>query len=317
MGTCRKPIWLSQQFDANFAQRLGPSIFLLRIGILLRLLYLRYVSRRFLATQSLFFTILFSCIVNLYAQSPTKDTLLPAPTNIKTTLIRPNWVSIHLGSGYQDNAGNWAQRYACTALFDLGAEYQHKEKWLIGFNYMPYTGNTVSTDSLYGGIVGPSQNLFDINGNPAVIRTYLRGYNACLVAGKMWALRESSLSNPRTWTMSVVVGAGRIEHYTKFQFDKGRLPQLENDYTQGYDGYRKGFCFSQQFRMQYMNPEALSFYVGVGTNQGITKATRDWDLGTFRAARVTQYDLGFNFTGGLIIPIIIRQSGVIKDAEYF
>ena len=317
MGTCRKPIWFSQLFDANFAQRLGPSIFLLRIGILLRLLYLRYVSRRFLATQSLFFTILFSCIVNLYAQSPTKDTLLPAPTNIKTTLIRPNWVSIHLGSGYQDNAGNWAQRYAGTALFDLGAEYQHKEKWLIGFNYMPYTGNTVSTDSLYGGIVGPSQNLFDINGNPAVIRTYLRGYNACLVAGKMWALRESSLSNPRTWTMSVVVGAGRIEHYTKFQFDKGRLPQLENDYTQGYDGYRKGFCFSQQFRMQYMNPEALSFYVGVGTNQGITKATRDWDFGTFRASKVTQFDLGLNFTGGLIIPILIRQSGVIKDAEYF
>lgn len=226
-------------------------------------------------------------------------------------------MSIHLGSGYQDNAGNWAQRYAGTALFDLGAEYQHKEKWLIGFNYMPYTGNTVSTDSLYGGIVGPSQNLFDINGNPAVIRTYLRGYNACLVAGRMWAIRESSLSNPRTWTMSVVVGAGRIEHYTKFQFDKGRLPQLENDYTQGYDGYRKGFCFSQQFRMQYMNPEALSFYVGVGTNQGITKATRDWDFGTFRAARVTQFDLGFNFTGGLIIPILIRQSGVIKDAEYF
>ncbi len=317
MGTCRKPFWFSQLSDANFAQRLGPSIFLLRIGILLRLLYLRYVSRRFLATQSLFFTILFSCIVNLYAQSPTKDTLLPAPTNIKTTLIRPNWVSIHLGSGYQDNAGNWAQRYAGTALFDLGAEYQHKEKWLIGFNYMPYTGNTVSTDSLYGGIVGPSQNLFDINGNPAVIRTYLRGYNACLVAGKMWALRESSLSNPRTWTMSVVVGAGRIEHYTKFQFDKGRLPQLENDYTQGYDGYRKGFCFSQQFRMQYMNPEALSFYVGVGTNQGITKATRDWDFGTFRASKVTQFDLGLNFTGGLIIPILIRQSGVIKDAEYF
>ena len=317
MGSCRKSIGFPRLLDAYFAERLGPSIFLLRIGILLRLLYLRYVSRRFLATQSLFFTILFCCIINVYAQSPTKDTLLPAPTNIKTTLIRPNWVSIHLGSGYQDNAGNWAQRYAGTALFDLGAEYQHKEKWLIGFSYSPYTGRTINTDSLYGGIVGPSQNLYDINGNPAVIRTYLRGYNACLVAGRMWAIRESSLSNPRTWTMSVVVGAGRIEHYTKFQFDKGRLPQLENDYTQGYDGYRKGFCFSQQFRMQYMNPEALSFYVGVGTNQGITKATRDWDFGTFRASKVTQFDLGLNFTGGLIIPIVIRQSGVIKDAEYF
>ena len=273
--------------------------------------------KRFLATQSLFFTILFSCIASIYAQSPTKDTLLPAPTNIKKPLIRPNWVSIHLGSGYQSHAGSWAKRYASTAIFDLGAEYQHKEKWLIGFNYVPYTGRTINTDSLYGGIVGPSQNLFDINGNPAVIRTYLRGYNACLVVGRMWALRESSLSDPRTWTMSIVGGMGYNEHYTKFQFDKGKLPQLENDFTQGYDGYRKGMCFSQQFRLQYINPEVLSFYVGVGSNQGITKATRDWDFGTFRAPIAKQLDIGFSITGGLIIPIIIRKSGVIKDAEYF
>jgi hypothetical protein len=256
-------------------------------------------------------------MLSVYAQSTFKDTLLPAPTNIKKPLIRPNWVSLHLGSGYQDNAGSWSHRYAGTALFDLGAEYQHKEKWLTGFNYMPYTGRTVSTDSLYGGIVGPSQNLFDINGNPAIIRTYLRGFNACVVGGRMWAIKESSLSNPRTWTMSVVAGIGYMEHFTKFQFDKGRLPQLENDYTQGYDGYRKGYCFSQQFRLQYINPEVLSFYVGLSTNQGITRATRDWDFGTFQAPKARQFDLGMNLTGGLIIPIIIRKSGVIKDAEYF
>ena len=253
----------------------------------------------------------------IHAQSTLKDTLLPAPTNIKKPLIRPNWVSLHLGSGYQVNAGTWAQRYAGTALFDLGAEYQHNEKWLIGFNYSPYTGRNINTDSLYGGIVGPSQNLFDINGNPAVIRTYLRGFNTCLVAGRMWAIRESSLNNPRTWTMSFVGGMGYDEYYTKFQFDKGRLPQLENDFTQGYDGYRRGICFSEQLRLQYINPEVLSFFIGFGMNQGMTKATRDWDFGTFHAPKASQLDLGFSFTGGLIIPIIIRQSGVIKDAEYF
>jgi len=287
------------------------------IGILRRVLYLRSVSLRFSAAYPFFVTMLLGCVATAFAQTPSDGTLLPAPTNLKKPLIRPNWVSLHLGSGYQVNAGTWSHRYPGTAIFDLGAEYQHKEKWLIGFNYMPYTGRTINTDSLYGGIVGPSQNLFDINGNPAVIRTYLRGYNACLVAGRMWALRESTLSNPRTWTLSMVGGLGYMEHYTKFQFDKGRLPQLENDFTQGYDGYRKGMCFSEQFRIQYINPDVLSFYVGLGANQGMTHATRDWDFGTFSAPKAKQLDLGFNITGGLIIPIIIRKSGVIKDAEYF
>ena len=98
---------------------------------------------------------------------------------------------------------------------------------------------------------------------------------------------------------------------------KKRINQLENELTQGYDAYRRGMCFSEQFRLQYINPEVLSFYVGLGSNQGITKATRDWDFGTFRAPNAKQLDLGFNISGGLIIPIIIRKSGVIKDAEYF
>ena len=57
----------------------------------------------------------------------------------QTPLTRPSWVAMHVGGGFQLNAGGWRERYNANAKFDLGAEYQHKEQWLLGFNYVPYT----------------------------------------------------------------------------------------------------------------------------------------------------------------------------------
>lgn len=144
-----------------------------------------------------------------------------------TALTRPTWVAMHVGGGFQLNAGGWRERYNANAKFDLGAEYQHKEQWLVGFNYVPYTGGWVNTDSLYGDIISNANYLFDVNGNPAVIRTYMRGFNFCATGGKIIPLKQSTLKNPRTWSLQLIGGLGYHEHFTKFQFDKGLVPQLE------------------------------------------------------------------------------------------
>jgi hypothetical protein len=111
--------------------------------------------------------------------------------NTTTALTRPTWVAMHVGGGFQLNAGGWRERYNANAKFDLGAEYQHKEQWLVGFNYVPYTGGWVNTDSMYGDIISNANYLFDVNGNPAVIRTYLRGFNFCATGGKIIPLSRT------------------------------------------------------------------------------------------------------------------------------
>lgn len=252
--------------------------------------------------------------------------LAPITTSVATTsaaeisptpLSRPTWVSMHVGGGFQMNAGGWRERYNANATFDLGAEYQYKEKWLLGFNYIPYTGGWVNTDSIYGDIIGGSNYLFDVNGNPAVIRTYLRGFNICATAGKIIALKESNLRNPATWSLQIVGGAGYHEHFTKFQFDRGLVPQLEGFYEAGHDNYRSGFCLSEQLRLQYMNPNTLSFHVGLSLMQGLTKSMREWDMSTFRAPDKRQTDFSIGLFGGLIIPIVIYTKNTVREAEYF
>lgn len=234
-----------------------------------------------------------------------------------TALTRPTWVAMHVGGGFQLNAGGWRERYNANAKFDLGAEYQHKEQWLVGFNYVPYTGGWVNTDSLYGDIISNANYLFDVNGNPAVIRTYMRGFNFCATGGKIIPLKQSTLKNPRTWSLQLIGGLGYHEHFTKFQFDKGLVPQLEGFYEVGHDNYRAGYCFTEQVRLQYMNPNKLSFQVGLGLIQGVTKNMREWDMSTFRAPDARQTDFGFGINCNLVIPIIIYTKNAVRETEYF
>jgi hypothetical protein len=263
------------------------------------------------STLALLLSVTAMCQVAAPTVSPTSS------PNTTTALTRPTWVAMHVGGGFQLNAGGWRERYNANAKFDLGAEYQHKEQWLVGFNYVPYTGGWVNTDSMYGDIISNANYLFDVNGNPAVIRTYLRGFNFCATGGKIIPLKQSTLKKPRTWSLQLIGGIGYHEHFTKFQFDKGLVPQLEGFYEAGHDNYRAGYCFTEQVRLQYMNPNTLSFQVGLGLIQGVTKNMREWDMGTFRAPDVQQTDFGFGINCNLVIPIIIYTKNAVRETEYF
>lgn len=237
--------------------------------------------------------------------------------NNATKVERPSWVSMHLGTGYQINWGDWRERYHFNTNFDMGAEYQYKEKWLLGFNYTPYSSSAVSTDSIYGKMVGPSSFLFDKNGNPAVIRTYMRGFNMAAVAGKMFTLKEGNNRKPATWSMIVIGGIGYYEHYTKFQLDKGLLPQLESEYMYGHDNYRGGITVNEQLRLQFLNPQTLCFTAGLSFMQGFSTPRREWDMGVNRAPDAHQTDFGISLNAGLIIPINIYNSNIVREADYF
>jgi hypothetical protein len=145
----------------------------------------------------------------------------------------------------------------------------------------------------------------------------LRGFNFCATGGKIIPLKQSTLKNPRTWSLQLIGGIGYHEHFTKFQFDKGLVPQLEGFYEAGHDNYRAGYCFTEQVRLQYMNPNTLSFQVGLGLIQGVTKNMREWDMGTFRAPDVQQTDFGFGINCNLVIPIIIYTKNAVRETEYF
>jgi hypothetical protein len=66
-----------------------------------------------------------------------------------------------------------------------------------------------------------------------------------------------------------------------------------------------------------MNPNTLSFQVGLNLMQGVTHNMREWDMGTFRAPDAKQTDLSVGIHASLVIPIIIYTKTAVRETEYF
>ena len=274
------------------------------------------------ATSNIQNTIIKECLT---APNSSIDTAKPTPIkpSIRTNTPPPkkehspsDWVILNVGGGLQFNQGGWSNRYSSHLAATLGAEFQKKEKFLMGFNYMPYHGSMVNTDSVFGGIQGPSGYVLDQFGFSSIIRTYLRGFNIATTIGMIKPFKISPLA---THSILYTGGLGYHEHFTQFQFDKGKIPQLEGIYQDGYDNYRRGVALTESVRYQYLNNDAISVFIGLHCMQSITTPARSWDFGLNRAPDLQQFDFSIGTQFGIIIPINAdsKKNTVNTKSDYF
>jgi|GEM_PF-250373 len=244
---------------------------------------------------------------------PTSRSNTPPP---KKEYTPSDWIVLNVGGALQTNQGGWSNRYANNIAAALGAEFQKKEKYLVGFHYMPYHGSVVNSDSIFGGIQGPSGYVLDQYGFSSIIRTYLRGFNIAATVGKIKPFKANSFS---THSLIYTGGIGYHEHFTRFQFDKGKIPQLEGIYQDGYDNYRRGFAITESIRYQYLNNEAISVFLGFHCMQSVTSPARSWDFGLNRAPDPRQFDFSIGTQFGVVIPINAdsKKKTVNSKSDYF
>ncbi len=225
-----------------------------------------------------------------------------------------NWVVLNIGGGISTTAGGWNNRYPNFFGGQFGAEYQHQEKFTVGFNYIPYSGSYVNSDSLFGGIQGPTGYVLDQYGYTSIIRTYLRGFNLTANVGLIKPFKTTSAA---THSLVYTAGLGYHEHYTRFQFDKGRIPQIEGSYDQGYDNYRRGIAVTESVKYQYINNEAICVFAGINLLQSVTSPQRAWDFATDRAPDKSQFDFSIGLNMGFIIPINADNSNNKAKTDYY
>lgn len=227
-----------------------------------------------------------------------------------------DWVVLNVGGAVHFNQGGWSERYSNHLAAALGAEYQKKEKYLFGFHYMPYYGSAVNTDSIFGGIQGPSGYILDQFGFNSIIRTYLKGFNIAATVGKINPIKTSALA---VHSIIYTGGIGYHEHFTRFQFDQGKTPQLEGIYTDGYDNYRRGIAVTESIRYQYLNNDAISVFIGLHCMQSITTPARSWDFGRNVAPDPRQFDFSIGTQFGIVIPINVDSKTKQQNSksDYF
>jgi hypothetical protein len=227
---------------------------------------------------------------------------------------QPPLITLQVGGGYSLSGGDWAQRFPYYTSMQLGATYQPVSNWMLGFEYEPLLGSAVNTEGIFDGINGDSGDLIDMFGFPAVVRAYQRGYNLRLWMGRAHDFKEKGTA---TWSWYGQLGLGHSQHYIRYQFDEGQLPQLSGEYLAGYDRLSSGLQVSQRLGLQYYNNEAISFQLAFTAHQAFTQSLRPWNYASNSADQGTKTDLAFGLHGAIIIPIKLTGLKVEKEPAYF
>lgn len=221
-----------------------------------------------------------------------------------------NAILLKVSGGANLGMADLGKRFPLFATLPVELGLKTKSAYLYGLSVSPLLGNRVQIDSLYGGIIGPSQIIFDNSGFPGLIRYYMRGFTGQANISRVFKISEK-------WKYSGIelkLGGGIMQHRIKARFDAGRIPQIEDPYREGYDRLTNGLLLSQSVNFHYLNTESLSFFGGITFGQAFTQNRRSWDYSTMRQDLYKRKDFYTGLSFGIIIPVKIRSR---TSTEYY
>jgi len=232
--------------------------------------------------------------------------------NTTTPSIERRWFFLHAGIGYFATGGDWSQRYPTHLSVPLSVEYSHRSNWSFGADFSFFLGSNVNNQNLYGDMVNDSGLLLDMNGFPAVVRTYQRGFSTRAFVLKNWILHKHRNSRLLLQTGG---GVGYYQHYTKFTFDLDQVPQIDGNFQGGYNRHTQGTQLFEQVKIQYINNDAISFSIGIEAGQGYGRRIHPYD---FALQKMQTQSIRDTYLGGVIslmIPINFRDR--ISEVDYY
>lgn len=223
-----------------------------------------------------------------------------------------SWILLKAKGAFQWNYGDWKDRYPYFTSIPIEVEYSHQNKWAIGANYAFTLGSQVVTDPLFKGMTNSDGYLLDLNGYPAVIRTYMRGFQSQIYFLKTHIIRSNRSAR---WLLQYGAGAGYYLNYTKYVFDIDMVPLLERDNLGLFDQRAGGYSTIQKAQLSYLDNNSVSFYIGMEVFQGYGQSLRPYTMG-IGSNQGIQTDGSFGLFGGIIIPINVSKQRV-ETTDYF
>jgi len=174
---------------------------------------------------------------------------------------------------------------------EIGASilYQNKTRWLIGLDFGYLFGNTVKKDPI-ANLRNEDGNVIGNNGSYATFKIFQRGFLFPLIKfGKTIALVKSPKYNT-LGGLTVLAGAGWIQHRTYIQDLSKKTPQFSKDYIDGYDRLASGVGFGAWVGYIYLPVKSkLNFHLEGGYFVASTQ-TRRHDFSTNTASGIKRTD---------------------------
>ena len=161
-------------------------------------------------------------------------------------------------------------------------------------------GNKVNEPGILSNVINREGQIVDVDGQQADVFLYERGYTVFAVVGKLLPLFGP---NPNSGLM-VKVGGGYMRHKVRVQTQKNVVPQLEDEYLEGYDRLTAGpaalaFVGYQNFG----NKGRINFHIGLELMAGFTQPLREFNFDTEQYNKSSRVDLLTGIRAGWSLPI--------------
>jgi hypothetical protein len=226
------------------------------------------------------------------------NNLLFCQVNIKDSAIGMSIVSVHYSA--QLPGGDLAQRFGWNSNLGISYFYKTKTNYLYGItaSYL-FGGAPIETD-IMSNIITPQGYIIGSNGEYADVVLYERGLNIMANFGKMF---HSKTPNPNSG-LYLLGGIGFLQHQVFIEDVGKNVPEIDGNYSKGYDRLTNGPAISQTLGYMYFsNKHLINFYVNVEFTEAITKERRALDFDTMKAENNLRTDILYGISVGWSLPL--------------
>jgi hypothetical protein len=236
--------------------------------------------------RSLILICSFNWLIPLFSQS-IRDTTLAL-------------VSVQANYAQQFPGGDLADRFGTNSNAGLGAFRKLRNNLTLGAEGSFLFGNKVIEPGILRNVINSQGQIVDAEGVQADVILYQRGWTAFATVGKIFPILGP---NPNSG-LHVKLGGGYMRHKVRVQTQKNVVPQLEDEYLEGYDRLAAGPAAMAYLGYQHFgNRGRINFHIGLELMAGFTQAMRTFNFDTEQFNKPNRLDLLSGIRAGWSLPI--------------
>lgn len=216
-----------------------------------------------------------------------------ADTTIALTGVQANYAQ-------QLPGGDLADRFGTNSNLSLGAFRKFRSNITVGVEGGFLFGDRVIEPGILGNIINSQGQIVDAEGVMADVFLFQRGWTAFVTAGRILPWFGP---NPNSG-LHLKVGAGMLRHKVRVQTQKNLVPQLEDEYLEGYDRLTAGPAALAYLGYQHFgNKHRVNFHIGLELTVGFTQPLRPFNFDTEEYNKNNRIDLLSAIRAGWTLPI--------------
>ena len=217
-------------------------------------------------------------------------------TTVAMVIISPSYA-------HQLPGGDLATRFGHNSNVGFGAMRKTGNNFLFGLEGSFIFGNNVEEPGILRNVINSAGQVVDQDGAMADVFLYERGWTAFATVGKVFPVFGP---NPNSGLM-VKLGGGYMRHKVRVQTQQNVVPQLEDEYLEGYDRLCAGPAALAFVGYQHFgNKRRLNFFAGVELMAGFTQALHPYNFDTEQYNTPNRTDLLTGLRVGWSFPIYRR-----------